>query len=126
MRIAFLGTHHPHVFQRVALLKQRDDVEIVGYWEQDEVIPLKLQERLAIPRFQRAASLLAQPFDIAFVHSLDEDVPRLALMAADAGAKGILLEKPGAAQPEQIFRLAEQLAGSNVVVEFGWRCTMLK
>src|ERR1700733_9450598 len=65
MRIAFLGTHHPHVFQRVALLKQRDDVEIVRYWEQDEVIPLKLQERLAIPRFQRAASLLAQPFDIA-------------------------------------------------------------
>ena len=109
-RIIFLGAHHPHFYVRTTILRDRGDVDIVGFWEQDEVLAKKIEQRTGVRRFDSEHDLLKVGFDVAFIHPLDHDNPRLARLAASAGAKGLLLEKPGATKPEYIFQLAEDLA----------------
>ena len=120
-RIILLGAHHPHFYVRVGILQARTDIEIIGFWEQDVVLAAKIEKRLRIPRFPSEHELVSTVFDIAFVHPLDHDNPRLALLAASNGAKGLLLEKPGATHPEHLFKLVEQLKQwPDLVVEWGW------
>lgn len=121
LRVIFLGTHHPHFYQRLGVLRQRDHVQLIGFWEEDQILAEKIEARTSLQRFKSEQDLVGQPFDIAFVHSLDHDVPRLALLAANAGAKGLLLEKPGGTQPSHVFKLIEELQQRpEIVVEFGW------
>ncbi|EXJ83489.1 hypothetical protein A1O1_07112 [Capronia coronata CBS 617.96] len=120
-RVILLGGHHPHFYIRVQILQQRDDIDIIGFWEEDAVLAAKLQRRLKVRRFMSEHDLVAQDFDVALIHPLDHDNPRLALLAASSGAKGLLLEKPGATRPEQIFKLAHELKKwPDLIVEYGW------
>ncbi|KIW10637.1 hypothetical protein PV08_11601 [Exophiala spinifera] len=120
-RVILLGAHHPHFYIRANILQGRGDTQIVGFWEEDSVLARKLAEQLPIRRFESEHELVKQEFDIAFVHPLDHDNPRLALLAASHGAKGLLLEKPGATHPSHLFSLVESLkAYPDLVVEWGW------
>ncbi|KAL6246792.1 hypothetical protein RBB50_006099 [Rhinocladiella similis] len=120
-RVILLGAHHPHFYIRANILQAREDIQIVGFWEEDDVLGSKLAEQHPIPRFESEHELVKQHFDIAFVHPLDHDNPRLALLAASHGAKGLLLEKPGATHPSHLFSLVESLASyPDLIVEWGW------
>ncbi|KAK6379306.1 hypothetical protein LTS17_006224 [Exophiala oligosperma] len=120
-RVILLGAHHPHFYIRAKILQARTDTQIVGFWEEDGVLAGKLAGQISIPRFESEHDLVKQDFDIAFVHPLDHDNPRLALLAASHGAKGLLLEKPGATYPEHLFSLVESLKSyPDCVVEWGW------
>lgn len=121
IRIILLGAHHPHFYVRAGILQARSDVVIVGFWEEDAELAAKIEQRTHVRRFASEHDLVQTDFDVAFVHSLDHDNPRLALLAASSGAKGLLLEKPGASRPEQLFSLVKQLATwPDLVVEWGW------
>ncbi len=106
IKLVLLGAHHPHFYVRVDILQTRGDVDIIGFWEEDVKLADKISRRLDVKLFSSEHDLLQQPFDIAFVHSLDHDNPRLARLAAAAKAKALLLEKPGATHPQHIFELA--------------------
>ncbi|KAH8901531.1 putative oxidoreductase [Thozetella sp. PMI_491] len=100
---------------------KRDDVDILGFWEEDAQLAEKVASRLGLRRFTSERELLQHPFDVAFVHPLDHDNPRLAGLAAAAGAKALLLEKPGATHPQHIFDLVEDLKQyPDLIVEWGW------
>ncbi|KIX01103.1 uncharacterized protein Z518_10169 [Rhinocladiella mackenziei CBS 650.93] len=121
VRVILLGAHHPHFYIRAQILRERKDVEIIGFWEEERTLAQKIQNRLGIRRFDSEHALVSTHFDVAFVHPLDHDNPRLALFAASSGAKGLFLEKPGATHPEHLFKLAEDLKEwPNLVVEWGW------
>ena len=71
-KIVLLGAHHPHFYVRVGVLQQRDDVDIIGFWEEDAKLAEKVQNRTGIQRFTSEHDLLKETFDVAFVHTLDQ------------------------------------------------------
>ena len=70
--IILLGAHHPHFYVRVGVLKERNDVNIVGFWEEDQKLAEKVHSRTGIRRFSSEHELLKEKFEVAFVHSLDQ------------------------------------------------------
>jgi predicted dehydrogenase len=120
VRVAFLGARHPHIFPRVELLRERPDVELIGFCEAEPGLAQRLAAATGLRAFGDPAELLAERIDLAVVEGLDPEVPVLARAAARAGARGLLLEKPGAATPSEFFDLADELRALGAVVEVGY------
>jgi predicted dehydrogenase len=119
-RIAILGARHPHVFPRVDLLRATPGVSLIGFHERDAEIAGRFAELTGLERFDSASALLARRPDGVIVDGLDPEVPRDARVAADAGARALLLEKPGAATPDEFLKLATELNAKGVEVEIGY------
>jgi predicted dehydrogenase len=120
INIAFLGVGHPHVFPRVQLLQAMPGVTICGFFEPDALLAERFAGQTGLDRFGTAEALLALGPQIAIVNGLDPQVPALAEQAAQAGIRGLLLEKPGAADPERFFELARDLLRRDIQVEMGY------
>ncbi|KAJ5679944.1 oxidoreductase [Penicillium macrosclerotiorum] len=125
LKIAFLGTRHPHVMYRFAILDKLGGFEFVGFYEEDSEIASRLHERLPqLTRFDTPGALLDTNPDILMIHALDPDVPRWARYALNHPApfKGLFLEKPGAAIPQDFYELAMEIKKKRpgLVVELGY------
>jgi predicted dehydrogenase len=120
MNIAILGVGHPHVFSRVELLRAMPGVAVRGFYEPDPEVAERFAERTGLTRYGTAQDILATAPRIAIINGLDPQVPGLAEQAADAGVRGLLLEKPGAASPERFFELARNLGRRDIEVEIGY------
>ena len=125
VKIAFLGTRHPHVMYRFAVLDQMGGFEFVGFYEEEEEIATRLEKE--IPRLKRygtAGELLDAGPDVIMIHSLDPDVPKWSRFAINhpSSFKGLFLEKPGAAIPEDFYKLAEEIETKKpgIAVELGY------
>lgn len=125
VKIAFLGTRHPHVMYRFAVLEKMGALAFSGFYEEDSSIAAELAKRL--PRlqcFNSPAALLDTNPDVVMIHSLDPDVPRWARFAINHPApfKGLFLEKPGAAQPGDFYALASEIAAKRpgLAIELGY------
>lgn len=125
VKIAFLGTRHPHVMYRFTILDKMGGFEFSGFYEEDPEIASGLAERLPqLTRFTTPNALLDTNPDIVMIHALDPDVPRWARFAIDhpASFRGLFLEKPGAALPEDFYQLAEEIQQKrpDLAVELGY------
>lgn len=125
IKIAFLGTRHPHVKYRFAVLNKMGGFEFCGFYEEVEEIASELAKRLPrLPRFNTAEELLNTNPDVIMIHSLDPDVPRWAQFAINHPTpfKGLFLEKPGAADPADFYKLAEEIEAKRpgLAVELGY------
>jgi predicted dehydrogenase len=120
MNIAFLGVGHPHVFPRVQLLQAMPGVAICGFFEPDATVAERFAGQTGLARFGTAEALLGTGPQIVIVNGLDPQVPGLAEQAAQAGIRGLLLEKPGAASPERFYELARDLLRRDIQVEIGY------
>lgn len=125
IKIAFLGTRHPHVMYRFAVLEKMGGFTFSGFYEEDESIATKLAERLPrLPRLNTATELLDTNPDVVMIHSLDPDVPRWARFAINHPVpfKGLFLEKPGAALPSDFVALASEIKSKRpgLAVELGY------
>lgn len=118
--IAFLGVGHPHVFPRLRLLRAMPEVAVTGFFDPDARLAEGFAHRSGLARFDTAEALLATGPVVAIINGLDPQVPGLARRAARAGVRGLLLEKPGAASPEQFYELAGELSRAGIAVEIGY------
>ena len=120
VRVALLGTAHPHIFHRYNFLASRADIRLIGYYEEDEEIAERMQGFAGCQRFSNLNELLAADFDVAMIHGLDRDNGRYIMQAIGAGAKGIFLEKPGMGQPSEFLPILNQIRLHETVFEVGW------
>lgn len=126
IKIAFLGTRHPHVKYRFAVLDKMGGFEFTGFYEEDVAIATRLaQEIPGLKRFDSADTLLDANPDVVMIHSLDPDVPKWAHFAVNHSSssfKGLFLEKPGAALPQDFFALAKEIEAKRpqLAVELGY------
>jgi predicted dehydrogenase len=117
LRTAILGTRHPHVFPRIELLRHHAEVDLTGFVEPDDDIAGRLAHRTGLRRLSpdRVGAL-----DLAIVEGLDPQIPELAELALSTRARGVLLEKPGAATPADCYAMAGRLAAAEMVVDVGY------
>jgi predicted dehydrogenase len=125
VKIAFLGTRHPHVMYRFSILEKMAGFEFTGYYEEVESIAARLAKELPnLKRFTTPESLLDANPDVVLIHSLDPDVPKWARFAINHPSpfKGLFLEKPGAAVTEDFYALAKdiEVKRPDLAVELGY------
>lgn len=120
LMLGILGVRHPHVFPRVSLLYAEAGVKVVGFAEPDEAIASRFAAETGLTAYGGAEQLLAEGLDVVIIESLDPQVPVLARMAANAGVRVMLLEKPGASSPSDFLALAAELDALGVHVEIGY------
>lgn len=118
VRVAFLGARHPHVFPRIDVLRGRPNVELLGFFEPDRQIAARLSERTGLKSLSDSE---LHGIDLAVVEGLDFQLPELAELAVRAGARAVLLEKPGAQNPQAFYSLADRLTSAGVIVELGYQ-----
>lgn len=125
IKIAFLGTRHPHVMYRFAVLDKMGGFEFTGFYEEETEIAAQLAKELPnLQRFHNPSDLLDANPDVVMIHSLDPDVPKWARFAINHRTpfKGMFLEKPGAAIPEDFYALAQEIETQRpgLAVELGY------
>ena len=125
IKIAFLGTRHPHVMYRFAVLEKIRGFEFIGFYEEVAEIATKLADKIpSLKRFSTPEDLLNANPDVVMIHSLDPDVPKWARFAINHPTpfRGMFLEKPGAAKPEDFYTLAQEIERKKpgVAVELGY------
>lgn len=118
--VVLIGLTHPHVFSRLTYLNQRNDIDVLGYYEKDEQISQRLQNLANCARYTDLDSLLSLPFQVVVIHGLDHDNALFMQKAINVGAKGIFVEKPGVGQPADFYPIARQISEKSIVFESGW------
>ncbi|KAL3490701.1 hypothetical protein BJX62DRAFT_237817 [Aspergillus germanicus] len=125
--VIFLGTSHPHIFHRFTYLQERSDsIKLLGYYDHDAHIAEQMQKHARCPRYTDLSELTSLPYDIALIHGRDAENPEYIHRATTSGAKGILVEKPGAAQPSAFYPLVAELRARGIVFEVGWELHYLE
>ncbi|KAJ5300962.1 uncharacterized protein N7443_005964 [Penicillium atrosanguineum] len=124
-KVILLGTSHPHIFHRIDYLRQ-NHITVLGYYDSDSEVSSRMQEHVDCPRSTDHKQLLSLDFDIAMIHGRDHENPEYIRLAIDHGAKGIFVEKPGAAQPDQFGPLAAEIKARGLVFEIGWELHYLE
>lgn len=117
---AVAGVRHPHVFVRVAQLRAREDVRLLGFHETDAEIAERFARETGLQRFATLGELLAQSPDLLVSEALDGDVPEIALAAAPH-VRSLLLEKPGAPTLAEMERLVAGLARHPLDAHVGYQ-----
>lgn len=126
VRIAFLGTRHPHVLYRFTILDKMAGFEFVGMYEENQEIAEGFATRIPkLQRFHDPGALLREAPDVVMIHALDPDTPRWARFVLDhapSSLKALFLEKPGAADPKDFVALAEEIQARRpkLAVELGY------
>ncbi len=119
LKAAFLGVRHPHFFVRQEILQSVDDVQILGFYEEEQSLARRIAQESGLKQFAAPEALLEGEPDLVIIEALDVDVPRLASLAAPS-ARALLLEKPGAPSRTAMEQLVQEMARHDISVEVGY------
>lgn len=114
--IAFAGFRHAHIFGLYDLTEKRDDLKIVGAWEDDETSRKAAEEKGIIFRFKTYEDLLSDPaVDIVAIGDYYAARGELAIAALRAG-KHVLTDKPLCSSRKEWETIREEREKSGLTV----------
>jgi predicted dehydrogenase len=119
LRVGILSAAHMHVWGYVAGLKQHDDAELVGVWDDNVERLAKFGSAANLPIFSTVEELL----ELVDAVVITSENTKHAELAAQAAAKGkhILCEKPLVASKEHIAIFREAATKVKVMTAFPCR-----
>jgi predicted dehydrogenase len=127
VKIALLGTSHPHSSFHLRTCELMDEIEEVLLWDASHKAALKLAQEMPHkvhePIGDLTALLRRTDFKIVLITLPNRDCPKIALEALNAG-KHVLMEKPAATRAEAFQSLIETADKKNrrLGVYYPWRC----
>ena len=124
-KIAFIGARHPHMFHRVQVLKYFQNIEVIGFFEDDKNLAKQFGNYSGYRSFPSLESLLKEKPDLAVIEAMDDEIPDYALQAAPH-TRALLLEKCSAPSYKEALRLADGLSRYPVHVEHGYELHYLE
>lgn len=117
--VAFLGAQHPHVFPRLELALQRDDVEVAGLFDNDAATRSRIRERYRVQTWSDIQELLASRPDLVIIDGFDHENPTYAEQVI-GNTRALLIEKPGAPNLESMERLVRQVKEHGTHAQIGY------
>lgn len=122
LRIACLGTTHPHASARIRALRALDEVEVISAADEDPGLSAFCEKYDLAPTTERAI-LEDRDVTAVVVHSKSDRMVALARAALEAG-KRVLVEKPGGANVEDISELVAAVEREGGIVQVGYNCRL--
>jgi UDP-N-acetylglucosamine 3-dehydrogenase len=122
VRIGILSFAHMHATSYASCLKQMDDVEIVGIYNEDEGQGKSLSQRYGGEFYSDYNKLLEQELDGVIVCSTNADHKKYVVAAADAGCKHILCEKPIATTVEDARMMIDCCKANGAELGIAFPC----
>jgi predicted dehydrogenase len=123
--VAFIGTRHPHMWHRIALLQTMPEVEVLGFYDDDPAVAAAVSAKTGFRFFDDMEELLTFRPDLCIVESMDTRTAEFARSAAPY-AKALLLEKVSAPSLGELESLAVDLGKYPVHVEHGFQLHYLR
>lgn len=117
--VGIYGAEHPHVFSRIDLLQDRSDARLIGLWEPDPVLRARHATDPRLHVFDTVDEFFSAAPDLAILEGMDRQNPDAAIDLAKAGID-LLIEKPGAVDPDRMRALVDALATTGVHAEIGY------
>lgn len=118
--VAFIGTRHPHIWHRIALLQAMPDIEVLGFFDDDPDIAVAMEIRTGFQRFAALKDLLSLRPELCILESMDMQTMDYARAAAPC-AKVLLLEKVTAPSLAELESLAMDLRKYPIHIEHGFQ-----
>lgn len=120
LTVAFLGTNHPHMFNRIEIFNEMQDVEVLGFFEEDESIATQFMAHCSsYKRFTKLGDMLGPRPDLVIVEA---ELAKIASYAEAAApyTRALLLEKCTAPNLAVALDLADVLRRYPVHVMDGF------
>ncbi len=120
INVAFVGLAHPHIFPRVQLLAEQEDVSIAGCYDPDPALAAGVAARCNITAYDSLPALLDQPgVNFVIIEGWDTDNPAY-VQAALQRKQAVLVEKPGAPNLAQMQELVQAVRDVEVPFQVGY------
>ena len=117
---AFVGLAHPHIFPRIQLLSERQDVTIAGCYDPDAALASGVAKRCGITAYDSLPALLDQPgVNFVIIEGWDTDNPAYAHEALKR-QQAVLIEKPGAPNLAAMQQLVSAVREAQVPFQVGY------
>ncbi len=122
VRVGILSFAHMHSYSYAASLVTRNDAVLAGIWDADAGRSLSAGERFEAPVFDSVDELLSQNLDAVIVTSENAGHRNLVELAASAGIKAILCEKPIAITKEDGEAMVEICKAHGTFLSTAFPC----
>lgn len=122
LRVACLGTTHPHASARIRALRAIEGVEVTAAADSDPGLG-PFCEKYDLEPASEEAILGDGAVGAVVIHSKSDRMVELSRAALEAG-KAVLVEKPGGANVADISKLAAAVEGGGGIVQVGYNCRL--
>jgi predicted dehydrogenase len=120
LKVAFLGARHPHIFPRLALCLEERGITITGVYDSDPQLAASIAEKHNIPLAHTVDDLFAGgDCDLVIIEGHDPENPGYVEQALGR-TRMLLIEKPGAANLEQMEGMVRQIEAAGVHAQLGY------
>ena len=120
LRIAFLGARHPHIFPRLSLCLQYQDVEVTGVYDSDPKLSEAIGQKYHIP-VARVVDDLFRPgdCDLVIIEGHDPENPGYVKQALGR-TRMLLIEKPGAPNLAEMEAMVQEIKRAGIHAQLGY------
>ena len=122
VKIGMISFAHMHAHSYASCLKQMDDVEIVGIYNEDEAQGKSLAQSYGSSFYSDYNKLLEQKPDAVIVCSANVDHKEHVITAANAGCKHILCEKPIATTIDDAKKMIDACKSNGAELGIAFPC----
>jgi predicted dehydrogenase len=119
LTVVFLGVNHPHMFRRIDLFNRMEDVEVLGFYEEDDWVAGQFAAVCPYKRFAHLDDALGHRPDLVLVEAELTKIAPYAKAAAPY-TRALLLEKCTAPNLAVALDLADELRRYPVHVVDGF------
>jgi predicted dehydrogenase len=119
-RVAFLGARHPHIFPRLALCLQSNEVEVVGVYDSDPELGQAIGQKYNIPIARSVSDLFANgACDLVIIEGHDPENPGYVKQAIGQ-TRILLIEKPGAPDLVEMEAMVTEIEQAGIHAQLGY------
>lgn len=120
IKVAFMGAKHPHIFPRLTLCKQTEEIEITGIYDPDQQLSFDISEKYNINHATSIDELFPNgAVDLVIIEGHEPENPAYVLHALGR-TRMLLIEKPGAPTIATMQKMVESIEEAGVHAQLGY------
>ena len=120
LEVVFVGARHPHIFPRLSLCLQTEDVSVRGIYDSDPALSRRIAEEYKIPWAESIESLFQHgQADLVIIEGHDPENPDYVQQILGR-TRVLLIEKPGAPTLEKMERMVKSIEQSGIHAQLGY------
>ena len=120
LRVAFLGARHPHIFPRLSLCRQAQDVRITGVYDSNPELSKTIGQQYNVPVARTVDDLFTGGnCDLVIIEGHDPENPAYVRQTLGR-TRMVLIEKPGAPTLAAMQAMVKEIEQAGIHAQLGY------